>query len=183
MEAAGTTAPAARGPRRGDLLELEIDSLAFGGRGVARTEGFVVFVAGGLPGDKVRAEVTKGKKRFAEARAVEVLSAAADRVPDRCVHGGEPCPGAPWQGLPYEQQLHHKQEQVAEALDRIGGLEGYAIEEIVPAVEQWRYRNKLEYSFGEDEELTLGFHARGRWDLTVDVDDCHLASEAGNEAR
>jgi 23S rRNA (uracil1939-C5)-methyltransferase len=183
MEAAGTTAPAARGPRRGDLLELEIDSLAFGGRGVARAEGFVVFVAGGLPGDKVRAEVTKGKKRFAEARAVEVLSAAADRVPDRCVHGGEPCPGAPWQGLPYEQQLRHKQEQVAEALDRIGGLEGYAIEEIVPAVEQWRYRNKLEYSFGEDEELTLGFHARGRWDLTVDVDDCHLASEAGNEAR
>jgi 23S rRNA (uracil1939-C5)-methyltransferase len=183
MEAAGTSAPAARGPRRGDLLELEIDSLAFGGRGVARADGFVVFVAGGLPGDKVRAEVTKGKKRFAEARAVEVLSPAADRVPDRCVHGGEPCPGAPWQGLPYERQLHHKQEQVAEALDRIGGLEGYAIEEIVPAAEQWRYRNKLEYSFGEDEELTLGFHARGRWDLTVDVDDCHLASEAGNEAR
>jgi 23S rRNA (uracil1939-C5)-methyltransferase len=52
-------------------------------------------------------------------------------------------------------------------------------------VEQWRYRNKLEYSFGEDGEgePTLGFHARGRWDLIVDVDDCHLASEAGNEAR
>jgi 23S rRNA (uracil1939-C5)-methyltransferase len=55
----------------------------------------------------------------------------------------------------------------------------------VPALEQWRYRNKLEYSFGESDEgeLTLGFHARGRWDLTVDVDDCHLAPEAGNEAR
>ena len=184
MEAAGTSAPAARGPRRGDLLELEIDSLAFGGRGVARAEGFVVFVAGALPGDKVRAEVTKGKKRFAEARAVEVLRAAADRLPDRCVHGGEPCPGAPWQGLPYERQLHHKQEQVGEALARIGGLEGFELEEIVPAAEQWRYRNKLEYSFGEsDEELTLGFHARGRWDLTVDVEDCHLSSEAGNEAR
>ena len=181
--APGSTAPAARGPRRGDLLELEIDSLAFGGRGVARAEGFVVFVAGALPGDKVRAEVTKGKKRFAEARAVEVLRAAADRLPDRCVHGGEPCPGAPWQGLPYERQLHHKQEQVAEALNRIGGLEGYELEEIVPAAEQWRYRNKLEYSFGEGEELALGFHARGRWDLIVDVDDCHLASEAGNEAR
>jgi 23S rRNA (uracil1939-C5)-methyltransferase len=184
VEAAGTSAPAARGPRRGELLELEIDSLAFGGRGVARAEGLVVFVAGALPGDRVRAEVTKGKKRFAEARAVEVVRAAADRLPDRCVHGGEPCPGAPWQGLPYEQQLHHKQEQVAEALNRIGGLEGYALEEIVPAAEQWRYRNKLEYSFGEgEEELTLGFHARGRWDLTVDVEDCHLASEAGNEAR
>ncbi|HEU4738610.1 MAG TPA: 23S rRNA (uracil(1939)-C(5))-methyltransferase RlmD [Solirubrobacterales bacterium] len=171
--------------KRGEQLDLEIDSLAFGGRGVARTEGFVVFVAGALPGDLVRAEVTKPKKRFAEARTVEIVRASADRVPDRCVHGGEPCPGAPWQGLPYERQLAYKQEQVAEALRRIGGLEGYELEEIVPAVEQWRYRNKLEYSFGEDGEgePTLGFHARGRWDLIVDVDDCHLASEAGNEAR
>jgi 23S rRNA (uracil1939-C5)-methyltransferase len=176
---------AARAPRRGELLELGVDSLAFGGRGVARADGFVVFVAGALPGDRVRAEVTKGKKRFAEARAVEIVSASPDRLPDRCIHGGEPCPGAPWQGLPYDQQLHHKQQQVADALGRIGGLEGFELEEILPAVEQWRYRNKLEYSFGEDDEgeTTLGFHARGRWDLTVDVDDCHLASERGNEAR
>ena len=184
MEAAAGTKGTTRAPRRGELLELEIDSLAFGGRGVARAEGFVVFVAGALPGDHVRAEVTKGKKRFAEARTVKVLRSSPDRLPDRCVHGGEPCPGAPWQGLPYEQQLHHKQEQVAEALSRIAGLEGFELEEIVPAVEQWRYRNKLEYSFGEsDGELTLGFHARGRWDLTVDVDDSHLSSEQGTEAR
>jgi 23S rRNA (uracil1939-C5)-methyltransferase len=129
--------------------------------------------------------VTKPKKRFAEARTVEVVRASADRLADTCVHGGEPCPGAPWQGLPYERQLAHKQEQVGEALDRIGGLEGYELEHIVPAQEQWRYRNKLEYSFGEDTdgEPTLGFHARGRWDLIVGVEDCHLASEAGNEAR
>ncbi|HEY6730122.1 MAG TPA: 23S rRNA (uracil(1939)-C(5))-methyltransferase RlmD [Solirubrobacterales bacterium] len=164
---------------------MEIDSLAFGGRGVARADGLVVFVTGALPGDRVRAEVTKGKKRFAEARTVELVRASEDRVPDRCVHGGEPCPGAPWQGLPYERQLAYKQEQVADALQRIGSLEGFELEEIVPAVEQWRYRNKLEYSFGENDEgeATLGFHARGRWDLIVDVDDCHLASEAGNEAR
>jgi 23S rRNA (uracil1939-C5)-methyltransferase len=129
--------------------------------------------------------VTKPKKRFAEARTVEVVRASADRLPDVCVHGGEPCPGAPWQGLPYERQLAYKSEQVAEALARIGGLEGYELEEIVPALEQWRYRNKLEYSFGEDDEgePTLGFHARGRWDLIVGVEDCHLASETGNEAR
>ena len=129
--------------------------------------------------------MTKPKKRFAEARTVEVVRAAADRLPDTCTHGGEPCPGAPWQGLPYERQLAHKQEQVADALKRIGDLEGFELEEIVPAVEQWRYRNKLEYSFGTDEEgeATLGFHARGRWDLIVAVEDCHLASEAGNEAR
>jgi 23S rRNA (uracil1939-C5)-methyltransferase len=184
----GTEAPK-RAPRRGERLEVEIDSLAFGGRGIAREDGFVVFVAGGLPGDRVLAEVTKGKKRFAEARAVELLRAGADRIPDRCIHGGEPCPGSPWQGLPYERQLAEKQAQVEDALRRIGGLDGFEMEPIVAAVEEWRYRNKLEYSFGAgavgtaDEGVALGFHARGRWDLIVDVDDCKLASEAGNAAR
>jgi 23S rRNA (uracil1939-C5)-methyltransferase len=169
---------------KGELLEVEIDSLAFGGRGVARADGLVVFVAGALPGDRVRAEVTKSKKRFAEARTVELLRPGADRIDDRCVHGGEPCPGAPWQGLPYERQLSQKQEQVDEALRRIGGLDGFELEQIEPALEQWRYRNKLEYSFGESENgPILGFHARGRWDLIVDVDDCMLASERGNAAR
>jgi 23S rRNA (uracil1939-C5)-methyltransferase len=175
--------PAAR-RHRGELLEVEIDSLAFGGRGVAREQGLVVFVAGALPGDRVRAEVTKAKRRFAEARTVELLRAGPDRLADRCVHDGEPCPGAPWQGLAYESQLTHKRGQVDEALRRIGGLDGFELEEIEPALEQWRYRNKLEYSFGErDGEPTLGFHARGRWDLIVDVEDCLLASERGNAAR
>jgi 23S rRNA (uracil1939-C5)-methyltransferase len=175
--------PAAR-RRRGELLELEIDSLAFGGRGVARSEGLVVFVAGALPGDRVQAEITKAKKRFAEARAVELVRGGAERVADRCVHDGEPCPGAPWQGLPYERQLEYKREQVDEALRRIGGLDGFELEQIEPAIERWRYRNKLEYSFGERAgEPILGFHARGRWDLIVDVDDCLLGSERGNAAR
>ena len=112
---------------------MEIDSLAFGGRGVARADGFVVFVAGGLPGDRVLAEVTKGKKRFAEARTVELLRAGADRLPDRCVHGGEPCPGAPWQGLAYERQLAEKQTQVEDSLRRIGGLDDFEMEPIVGA--------------------------------------------------
>jgi 23S rRNA (uracil1939-C5)-methyltransferase len=182
VEQAAGEKPRAR--RRGEELEVEIESLAFGGRGVARVEGLVVFVAGALPGDRVRAEITKAKKRFAEARAVEILQPGEDRIADACVHDGEPCPGAPWQGLAYERQLNQKSEQVDEALRRIGGLDGFELEEIESAVEQWRYRNKLEYSFGErDGEPTLGFHARGRWDLVVDVDDCLLASERGNAAR
>jgi 23S rRNA (uracil1939-C5)-methyltransferase len=183
MEHATGEKPAAR-RHRGEQLEVEIESLAFGGRGVARADGLVVFVAGALPGDRVRAEITKAKKRFAEARTVELLEPGADRIADRCVHDGEPCPGAPWQGLSYERQLAQKTEQVDEALRRIGGLDGFELEEIEPAIEQWRYRNKLEYSFGErDGEPILGFHARGRWDLIVDVEDCQLASERGNAAR
>ncbi len=171
-------------PRRGDSLTLEIESLAFGGKGVARDNGYVVFVAGALPGDRVRAEVTKSKRSYAEARALELLEPSADRVPDRCYHGGEPCPGAPWQGLAYEEQLRHKAEQVSDSLTRLGGLEGFELEPIEPAERRWRYRNKLEYSFGEHEgELVLGFHARGRWDRVVDAEDCLLASEANNRER
>src|SRR5215204_3742831 len=157
-------------PRQGEELVLEIDSLAQGGRGVARANGYVVFVAGALPGDRVRARLTKAKRAFAEASAIEVVEPASDRVPDRCLHDGEPCPGAPWQGLPYEWQLEEKSRQVDEALRRLGGLDGFELEPIVRAVEQWRYRNKLEYSFGErDDELVLEFHRRGSWFEVVDA--------------
>jgi 23S rRNA (uracil1939-C5)-methyltransferase len=170
----------AQRPSRGDVLELTIDSLAHGGNGVARREGYVVFVAGALPGDRVRAVVGKSKKAYAEARAIEILDPAADRVPPVADH-----PGAPWQELPYERQLEVKAEQVEDALRRIGRLDGFELEPIVPAVEQWRYRNKLEYSFGtgEDGELVLGFHAPGRWNEIVPMTDCKLASERGNELR
>jgi 23S rRNA (uracil1939-C5)-methyltransferase len=179
------TAKQAR-PHRGEELELTVDSLAQGGRGVARRDdGFVVFVAGGLPGDKVRARVGKSKKGYAEASTIELIEPSPDRIADTCVHDSEPCPGAPWQGLPYERQLELKAEQVDEALRRIGGLEGFETEEIVPAKAEWRYRNKLEYSFGAgpDGGIVCGFHAPGRWDQILPLDDCLLASERGNRAR
>jgi 23S rRNA (uracil1939-C5)-methyltransferase len=167
-------------PSRGDVLELTIDSLAHGGNGVARLEGYVVFVAGAVPGDRVRAEVGKAKKAYAEARAIEIVEPSPDRVPEFADH-----PGAPWQVLPYERQLEIKAEQVADALKRIGKLEAFELEPIVPALEQWRYRNKLEYSFGtgSDGELVCGFHAPGRWNDIVPMVDCKLASERSNELR
>jgi len=182
---ASTTETRAGGrPRQGAELELEIDSLAQGGRGVARANGYVVFVAGALPGDRVRARLTKSKRDYGEAKAVELLRPSPQRIPDRCLHDGDPCPGAPWQGLPYELQLEHKAAQVDDALRRLGGLDGFETEPIEPAVERWRYRNKLEYSFGAgDGEVVLGFHRRGSWHEVVDVDDCLLASEANNGAR
>jgi 23S rRNA (uracil1939-C5)-methyltransferase len=167
-------------PQRGDELDLRIDALAYGGAGVARLDGYVVFVRDAVPGDRVRARVTKRKRAYAEARAVEVLEPSAERVPAVADH-----PGAPWQVLPYERQLAVKAEQVDDALRRIGRLDGYALEPIVPAVEQWRYRNKLEYSFGtaQDGTLVCGFHAPGSWERIVPIEDCLLASERGNAAR
>jgi 23S rRNA (uracil1939-C5)-methyltransferase len=174
------SAPTRTRPSRGDELELSIDSLAFGGAGVARLDGYVVFVAGGIPGDRVRAVVEKSKRAYAEARAVEVLEPSPDRVAPQAPH-----PGAPWQVLPYERQLEVKQAQVDDALRRIGRLDGFELEPIIAAVEPWRYRNKLEYSFGTDAagRLVCGFHAPGRWDEIVEITDCLLASEAGNAAR
>ncbi len=132
-----------------------------------------------LPGDRVTAEVTKAKRGFAEARDDRALRPSARSRPARCDHAGEPCPGAPWQGLAYEHQLRPQAvTRWRTRCVRLGGLDGFELESIEPAVEQWRYRNKLEYSFGErDGELVLGFHARGRWDEIVDVEDCLLASE------
>jgi 23S rRNA (uracil1939-C5)-methyltransferase len=179
--------PRAERPRPREELELDVDSLAYGGRGVARRDGYVIFVSGALPGDRVRARVTKSKRHYAEASTTELLRPSPDRIADRCDHGGEPCPGAPWQGLAYEQQLAHKQEQVGDALTRIAHLEGFELAPILPAEERWRYRNKLEYSFGPsssaEAELALGFHARGRWDTIVDAEDCLLASERNNAER
>jgi 23S rRNA (uracil1939-C5)-methyltransferase len=168
-------------PERGQTLELRIDDLAYGGAGVARWEGgYVVFVRDAVPGDLVRAVVTKRKRHYAEARAVEIVEPSPDRVPPRADH-----PGAPWQVLPYERQLEVKQAQVDDALRRIGKLDGYELEPIIPAVEQWRYRNKLEFSFGTgpDGELVCGFHAPGSWEEIVQVEDCLLQSERGNEVR
>jgi 23S rRNA (uracil1939-C5)-methyltransferase len=174
-----TTSSQAR-PSRGDVLELTVDSLAHGGNGVARHDGYVVFVAGAVPGDRVRAVVGKAKRAYAEARAIEIVAPSPDRVPPLADH-----PGAPWQVLPYERQLEVKAEQVREALERIGHLSDFELEPIVPAVEQWRYRNKLEYSFGAgpDGELVCGFHAPGRWDEILPMTDCLLASERSNAVR
>jgi 23S rRNA (uracil1939-C5)-methyltransferase len=147
---------------------------------VARRDGYVVFVRGAVPGDRVRARVHKSKRAYAEGRAVEILEPSPDRIDPVSEH-----PGTPWQVLSYERQLEVKQEQVGDALRRIGRLEEYELEPIVPAHEQWRYRNKLEYSFGQDPggRLTCGFHAPGRWDEIVEVTDDLLASEAANAAR
>ena len=115
-------------PEKGAELDLRIESLAYGGNGIARMEGYVVFVAGAIPGDLVRAVVTKRKRAYAEARTLEVLEPSPERIAPLADH-----PGAPWQVLPYARQLEVKQEQVRDALTRIGRLEGFQLDDIVPA--------------------------------------------------
>jgi 23S rRNA (uracil1939-C5)-methyltransferase len=164
-------------------IDLTIDSLAYGGNGVARANGFVVFVRRGLPGDRVRARVTKVKRNHAEALAVEVLEAGAPRVDAPCKHYPE-CGGCRFQDLAYEAQAEWKERQVADALRRIGGLAEPPLEPILPAVERFHYRNKLEYSFtATPQGPALGFHRAGRWDEVLEVERCWLTTDLGNAIR
>jgi 23S rRNA (uracil1939-C5)-methyltransferase len=168
---------------KGEELDLRVDSLAYGGNGVARLDGFVVFVRGGLPGDRVRARVTKTKRGFAEAIAEEVLERSPERVEAPCRHFGV-CGGCRFQDLAYESQLAAKEQQVRDALVRIGKFDDPPLEPIVPAVAQYGYRNKLEYSFtSSDDGVDLGFHRAGRWDEVIGIEECLLTTDLGNAVR
>ncbi len=169
--------------RTGEEVELRVDSLAYGGNGVGRLDGFVVFVRGALPGDLVRARATKVKRGFAEATRIALLEPGPDRVEAPCRHFGV-CGGCRFQDYAYEQQLAAKESQVRDALTRLGKFPDPPVEQIVPAESQYHYRNKLEYSFAQGEDgPALGFHRAGRWDEVIDVEECLLTTELGNAIR
>ena len=171
--------------RSGDVVDVVIDRLAAGGRGVARHEGFVLFVGRALPGDKVRARVTRVKRSFAEAIAEEVLEEGPDSIEPPCPYVGT-CGGCPWQRLDYPAQLRVKESQVQDAIERIGGLAGFRMAPIVAADETFGYRNKVEYTFSQDPEtgqVSLGFHKAGSWEEIVPVDPCLIADARGLGAK
>jgi 23S rRNA (uracil1939-C5)-methyltransferase len=167
-------------PRAGEELDLSVERLAYGGAGVARVDGYVVFVRDGVPGDRVRARITRAKRSYAEADSVELLDPSPDRVEPVAPH-----PGAPWQVLPYARQLAEKEAQVHDALRRLGGFDSPPVEPMLPAERTLRYRNKVEYSFGTaaNGELVLGFHRPGRFDLIDPVASDVLASERVDAVR
>jgi 23S rRNA (uracil1939-C5)-methyltransferase len=169
--------------QKGEEVELRIDSLAYGGSGVARLEGFVVFVRGGLPGDTVRARATKVKRGFAEATRTALLEPGPDRVEAPCRHFGT-CGGCRFQDYAYERQVEAKATQVHDALTRLARISEPPLEPIVPAASQFHYRNKLEYSFTDTPEgPALGFHRAGRWDEVLEIEECLLTTELGNAIR
>ncbi|MHB1361937.1 MAG: 23S rRNA (uracil(1939)-C(5))-methyltransferase RlmD [Thermoleophilia bacterium] len=169
-------------PLKSEELDLSIASLAFGGRGVARQDGFVIFVEGAVPGDRVRAVVTHARRSYAEARVRKLLNSSPERVKPRCRHFGV-CGGCSWQTLAYDAQLRYKQSQVTECLEHIGGIHGFEVDEPLAAEPLWRYRNKVEFSFSSGENLDLGFHLPGEWRRVVNIQDCLLHSETTNAIR
>jgi len=146
-------------------------------------DGFVVFVRRGLPGDTVKARVTKVQRRHAEAVATEIVTPGPVRVEAPCAHYPE-CGGCRFQDLAYETQVATKHQWVADSLQRIAGLTDAPLEPIVPAASQFHYRNKMEYSFTQREDgPTLGLHKAGRWDEVLEIQKCWLTTDVGNAIR
>ncbi len=172
------------------MLELRIESIGFEGKAIAREDGFVYFVEGGVPGDLVRAEIRKKKKNYAEARIVEVIEPSPVRETPRCRYFGT-CGGCKWQHLEYAEQCAWKKQHVQDAFERLGKVPYTALHDTLPAESHFYYRNKMEFSFGDSRWLTnaeiaggadirkdfaLGLHIPGRFDKVLDVEECFLQS-------
>jgi 23S rRNA (uracil1939-C5)-methyltransferase len=163
-------------PRRGDEISLTIDRLAYGGRGVGRHNGFVVFVPDTAPGDRVRARLWRVKPGYGEADLVAVEAPSHVRTAAPCPHFG-PCGGCVWQHLTYEAQTAAKEAIVRESLAHLGGLRDVAVDPIVRMAAPWYYRNKMEFSFHPGG---LGLHRRGAFDKIVPIETCLLESPRTN---
>ncbi len=168
--------------KKGEVVELEVFDLAFGGKGVAKQNGLVVLVNNALPGDVVRAKILKRKRSFAEAEVSEIIKESDKRIQPRCSHFGF-CGGCTLQNLKYEEQLEYKTKQVKDSLVHIGGFEDVQINPIIGSEKLYFYRNKMEFSFDKNEEgeLILGLHPRGRYDRVFDLKECFLQSDLSNQ--
>jgi 23S rRNA (uracil1939-C5)-methyltransferase len=167
-------------PRRGDRITIAIDDLAFGGEGVGRTGGYVVFVRGGLPGDRLTVRMVETRARFGRAEIEAVEEASPHRVAAPCVYFGQ-CGGCRLQHMAYEAQLAFKEKQVRDCLQRLGGQADFELRPILEAPETFGYRNKMEFTVaGAAGEARLGLHAAERYDVVLDIDRCLLQSEPMN---
>ncbi len=173
--------PAAPALRTGQRCVVRIEDIAFGGEGVGRVDGFVVFVPFVLVGETVELELTEVKKNFARGRLVRVVEASPERVAPRCRYFGD-CGGCQYQHVAYAAQLRIKHQQVASLFQRLGGLDPAVVAPVVPCPQPYGYRNRIMVRSQWDkfrQALNLGF-VRHDNRLVVDVEECPIAEPAFN---
>jgi len=186
-------------PKRGDTLSLTIDDLAFGGEGVGRADGYVIFVPGGLPGDRVRVRLEQTRSRFGRGKIESVEAPSPHRTEPPCPYFGR-CGGCRLQHMTYPAQLAFKAKQVADVLQRLGELGGFELRPIIGAPAIYGYRNKMEFTIarvpgrgagdgpapapdgmgGARSEIVVGLHEADRYDSVLDVARCLLQSDGMN---
>ncbi|MCC5905268.1 MAG: 23S rRNA (uracil(1939)-C(5))-methyltransferase RlmD [Balneolaceae bacterium] len=178
--------------KKGQQIELRIDSTAFKGKGVGRHEGRAVFVPGTAPGDLVEVRIVKKKKKFLEGKVTQMIEPSPLRTDPKCIHANV-CGGCTWQHLPYPEQLKIKEQHVRDHIERIAGLDPAIVKPIIGCEQEFNYRNKMEYSFGtkrwlteaeiqsdeyvDDTAFAAGMHAPGRYDKILNLKECHLQHE------
>lgn len=175
--------------KKGSTIQVEIEGVAYKGKGISRVDGMVIFVPGTLPGDIVDVRITKKKKNYAEAIVIQRVKDSKQRITPFCSHA-ETCGGCTWQHADLAAQRKFKTEHVKEAIIHNSGLESDCVREIIGCEHTLGYRNKMEYSFGSRKWLTpqeiasgisfprdgiyAGLHAPGRFDKILDLTECHL---------
>lgn len=183
-----------RSQRPQQEIEIDIDAIGFEGIAIGRLDGLVHFVAGALPGERVRARITGTKKRFKQAEVIEVLTASPDRRTPPCPHFGV-CGGCKWQHLAYEEQARWKRQHVVDSFERLGQIPVGVVHPTLSSPEIYAYRNKMEFSFGGSAWLTreeidsgvefgtsfaLGLHVPGRFDKVRHISTCMLQQDVAN---
>lgn len=180
------------------LLEnIQIEGIAAEGKAIARVDNKVIFIPYAVPGDIVDLQVTRKKSHYAEATIASIIQPSPMRIQPFCKHFGV-CGGCKWQSLPYEEQLKAKQQQVEDALTRIGKVPFPKILPIIGSKKTKAYRNKLEFGFSNKKWLTkeqiesgvvfsdmnaVGFHIPGAFDKILDLKECFLMDDFNNRIR
>lgn len=162
-----------------DILTLTVESLAYGGDGVAHIDGRVIFIPEALPGDVVRVRVAQDKGTYLRGALVEIVAPSADRTQLLCPMA-ERCGGCQWLGLAYPAQLAWKRAIVEESLRRLGHIDDVMVEPCVPSLENRGYRTVVRFPARHTPSgLEMGYFAR-RTHHIVDIGDCPLSSERAN---
>jgi len=186
------------------LENIRVTDASSDGHSIARTDEYVIFIKGAVPGDLVDLQITRKKSKYREANTIAVKEASEKRTAPVCKHFGT-CGGCKWQNMTYDWQLFYKQKQVSDALTRLAKIELPEIAPILPSQKVYFYRNKLEYTFSNKKWLTLeqindknlsfgeeageisrnalGFHIPGMFDKILDIDTCYLQEEPSNAIR
>ncbi len=163
--------------KKGQIVEGIITKVAFPNKGIIRTEEKEIIVKDGVSGQKVRVMIQKVRKGKCEGRILEVLEKADNEIEPICPHFGN-CGGCTYQNLEYEDQLKMKANQVQDLLDQV--CADYTFEGIKRSPKQFVYRNKMEFSFGDeykDGPLSLGMHKKGSFYDILTVDQCKIVDE------
>ena len=158
--------------KKGEIKIFKIDDLAHGGDGVARAEnGMAVFISLTLPGDLVKAKITKIKKDYAFAKLIEVVEAGSGRTEAPCPVYNE-CGGCQLQHIDYQKELEFKHNNIKQLINRIAGIEKFELKDVLAADDDFRYRNKAQFplKLDENDQITAGFYKRGSHDIVPNHD-------------